>query len=109
MNSCVRLVVSVALAAASPAIAEIDLENLESRAGKSSADASVVFDKPKLTCVCLSNTTAAVVGKVGLLRRSRVTQSGITRVRVDCRVVGFDATGALAVAQDCDNFAVLPK
>ena len=56
------LVVIAALAIASPAIAEIDLEKLERKVGKSTADASVVFDKPKGTCVCLSNTTAAVVG-----------------------------------------------
>jgi hypothetical protein len=103
------LVVIAALACAAPAIAEIDLENLESRVGKSAADAAIVFDKPKGTCVCLHHTVAAVVGKAGILRRSRVTVSGITRVRVDCRVVGFDSSGALAVQQDCDDFVPLPK
>jgi hypothetical protein len=101
--------VIAALAIASPAIAEIDLENLESRVGKSAADAAVVFEKPKGTCVCLHHTTPGIAGKAGILRRSRVTVSGITRVRVDCRVVGFDSSGALAVQIDCDDFAPLPK
>jgi hypothetical protein len=39
------MVVIAALAA--PAIAEIDLENLESKVGKSTAEAAVIFDKPQ--------------------------------------------------------------
>lgn len=104
------IAVFAALAVASPAIAEIDLEDMEGRVGKSTAEASVVFDKPKGTCVCLTNTTAAVVGMAGLLRQARVTVGGVTRVRVDCRVVGFSpTTGELLVQQDCSNFATLPK
>jgi hypothetical protein len=66
-------------------------------------------EKPKGACVCLSHTTAAVVGMAGVLRRTRVTVGGITRIRVDCRVVGFDSSGALAVQQDCGDFVPLPK
>lgn len=100
----------LAIAIASPAVGEVTLESMENRIGKMAAEESVIFDKPKGTCVCMTHETPGVAGRAGLLRRVRSTSAGITRIRVDCRVVGFDeATGDLARMHDCADFIVLPK
>jgi hypothetical protein len=59
--------------------------------------------------VCKGSTITALVGAAGVLRRTPLTVSGQTRIRVDCWVPAFDASGAQSGASACDDFLVLPK
>jgi hypothetical protein len=80
------------------------------RIGKSAAVSSDdIVLRSKGACVCRSSIITPLVGAAGVLRRTPLTVSGLTRIRVDCWVPAFDAAGAQAGASACDDFLVLPK
>lgn len=93
----------------SPADAATAREQLEKAVAKSAQDGTLLPEKPKGACVCISSTVPQVTGKAGYLLRVPLSGGGVTRIDVSCQVYGFDANGNVNAQTNCEDFIALPK